>query len=70
MFDAYRWYFICGTQHEPNPIPEPFIKAAEMQNMKHVQMFMNANDFNIDLYGRDGRGFPNWPIYTSGQGIS
>ena len=42
-----------------------------MQNMKHVQssidnntkvaitaeqMFMNANGFNIDLYGQDGQG--------------
>ena len=52
LHEAYQcWYFKCGTQCEANPIPEPFIKAAEMQNMKHVQMFMNANDFNIDLYG-------------------
>ena len=66
LFHAYLCrYFICGTQREPNQIPEPFIKAAEMQNMKHVRMFMNANGFNIDLYGRDGRGLPNWTALLS-----
>ena len=53
LFHAYLCrYFICGTQREPNPIPEPFIKAAEMGNMDHVRIFMMGNDFDIDLYGR------------------
>ena len=38
-------YFKCVAQCEPNPIPEPFTKAAEMENMEHVHMFMNVNEY-------------------------
>jgi hypothetical protein len=51
IYVHYR-YFISGAyQCDVNPIPTPFIKAAEMGNMKHVCIFMTGNDFEIDLYG-------------------
>ena len=43
----------------------PFIKAAEMGNMDHVRIFMMGNDFDIDLYGRNGRGFSGYTALLS-----
>ena len=43
----------------------PFIKAAEMGNMDHVRIFMMGNDFDIDLYSRNGRGFSGYTALLS-----
>ena len=46
IVDLSRW-FISGASHSDiNPIPTPFIKAAEMGNMDHVCIFMMGNDFD------------------------
>ena len=31
--------------------------ASEMQNMEHVCIFMTGNDFDINSYGRNGKGY-------------
>jgi len=47
---------VNSSQCKPNPIPTPFIMASEMQNMEHVCIFMTGNDFDINSYGRNGKG--------------
>ena len=55
-----------GALHSDiNSIPTLFIKAAEMGNMDHVCIFMMGNDFDIDLYGRNGRGFSGYTALLS-----
>ena len=58
LYVAYlsRWFISGASQPDPNPIPSPFIKAAEMGNMDHVRILMMGTDFHIDSYGRNGKG--------------
>ena len=58
LFVAYlsRWFISAASHCDNNPIPTPFIMAAETGNMDHVRILMMGTEFNIDQYGRNGKG--------------
>ena len=58
LYVAYlsRWFISGHSDINPNPIPTPFIKAAETGTMDHVRILMMGTDFHIDSYGRNGKG--------------
>ena len=67
LFVAYlsRW-FISGASHcDNNPIPTPFIMAAETGNMDHARILMMGTDFNINSYGRNGKGYSGYTALLS-----